>query len=192
MYQSQRGIGDRHRQLQSPLSPAVLTGGRGVLRDHRLARTAGQHLMILIEQQILPQRRRQLIELLLQAGEQHIHADHPHQGAVLVEGLRHGDHGAESEKVFVRAGENRSLVRRAGRQRILPEVLLVKGLVEAKPAGGLPGVEVDKVVHPDEVDPGDLLGQVFAGGGQQGGEAQCQMHARLPLAARGGEVAPLR
>ena len=67
VHQSQRGIGDCHGQLQCPLPPLVFVGRLGVLRHHGLARAAGQHLMVLIEQQILTQRRRQLVELRLQA-----------------------------------------------------------------------------------------------------------------------------
>ncbi|MNE12600.1 hypothetical protein D3C80_1054030 [compost metagenome] len=72
-------------------------------------------------------------------------------------------------------------------QHLLPVRLVVDGGVKTELAGGHPGVEIDEVVRAGEVDPCHVLVEQLAGGGEQGREAEGEMHSRLPLAAAMGQ-----
>ena len=177
-------------QLEGSLPPLVTMPVSLELWDKvSPLRAAGQDLLVLVDQKQRANGGGGFMQQPIEPLEQHIYADDPHQHLVLHYGLRQGNHLALPGKIFVGARYDGALAGVLLFQGILPVRFQIDGAMKAKLAGGDPGVEIDKVIYPGEVEPGNLVPQQFAGGGEQGRQTERQMQSGFSLAARGRQSA---
>ncbi|MNV50271.1 hypothetical protein D3C71_1422730 [compost metagenome] len=104
MDQGQRGAGNGMGELEGSLLPVIailrLVRGQGRRRTRLAAR---QDLPVLVDQKQGTRLGGGLTQMLLEATEQDVDADHPDQGLCLCNGLGQGDHLPLSGEILIGA-----------------------------------------------------------------------------------------